>query len=83
MDKEQINQMALKNEVMVEFCQQLIEAKMQHGKQITELIVQVAKLTKLLTEKRTKPAGSDCSKCTAESQYKKSDTCKKTHKKEM
>ena len=82
-DKEQMNQMASTNDAMVELCQYLTEVKIQQCKQIIELILQVAKLTKLLTEKRTNPAGSDCSKCTAASQYKKCDTCKKTHKKGM
>ena len=78
-----MNQMASTKEAMVELCQQLTEAKMQQGKQITELIVQVAKLTKLLTKKSTKPAGSDCRKRTASSRYKKCDMCKKVHKKGM
>ena len=79
-DKEQMNQMALTNKAIVELCQQLIEAKIQQGKQITELILQVAKLTKLLTEKNTKPAGSDRSERTAASRYEKCDTCEKIHK---
>ena len=82
-DKEQINQMASTHEEMVELCQQLTEAKIQQGKQIIELILQVAKLTKLLTEKSMNPDGSDCSKCTAASRYEKCDTCKKIHKKGM
>ena len=78
-----MNQMASTKEAMVELCQQLTEAKMQQGKQITELIVQVAKLAKLLTEKITKPSGSYCSGRTASIRYKKCDTCKKIHKKGM
>ena len=68
-DKEQMNHMAYTNESMVELCQKLTEAKMQQGKTITELILQVAKLTKLLTEKSTKPAGSERSERTAASRY--------------
>ena len=68
---------------MVELCQYLTEVKIKQGKQIIELILQVAKLTKLLTEKSMNPAGSDCSKCTAASRYEKCDTCKKIHKKGM
>ena len=55
-DKEQMNKMASTNEAMVEFFQQLTEAKIQQGKQITDLILQVAKLTKLLTGNSTQPA---------------------------
>ena len=78
-----MNQMASINEAMVELSQQLTEAKIQQGKHVTELIVQVAKLTKLLTEKSTKPSGSDRSERTAARQYKKCDTCNKIHKKAM
>ena len=55
-DKEQMNQMASTNEAMVELCQNLTEAKIQQGKQITDLIVQVEKLNKLLMEESTTPA---------------------------
>ena len=66
-DKEQMNQIASTNKAMVELCQQLTEAKIQQGKKVTELILQVAKLTNLLTEKITNPAGSERSKRTAAS----------------
>ena len=82
-DKEQMNQMALTKEAMVELCHHLTEVKMHQGKQIIELFLQVAKLTKLLTEKSTKPAGIDRSERTAAIRYKKCDTCKKIHKKGM
>ena len=75
--------MASAKEAMVELCQQLIEAKIKHGKKITELILQVAKLTKLLTEQSTKPAVSERSKHMAASQYENFDKCKKVHKKGM
>ena len=78
-----MNQMASTKEAIVELCQQLTEAKMQHGKQITELIVQVVKLTALLTDKSTNTAGSDSSERTAAIPYEKCDTCKKIHKKRM
>ena len=70
-DKEQMNRMDLTNAAIIELCQQLTEAKMQQGKQITELIVQVAKLTKLLMENITTPAGSDCRERKTASRYKK------------
>ena len=38
-DREQMNQMDSTNESMVEFCQKLIEAKIQQGKQIKDLII--------------------------------------------
>ena len=79
-DKEKMNQMASINESVVELCQQLIEAKIQQGKQISYFILQVAKLTTLLTEKSTKPSGSER---TAASRYEKCDKCKKFHKKGM
>ena len=69
--KEQMNQMATTNKAMIELCQRMTEAKIQQGKQISDLILQVAKLTKLLTEKSTKPSGSDLSNRTAASQYEK------------
>ena len=81
-DKEQMNQMASTNEAILELCQQLTEAKMQQGKQITELILQVAKLTKLLTEKNTKPAGSDRSERTAASRYKNVTRSRKSTRRE-
>ena len=56
---------------------------MQQDKKIIEVIVQLAKLTKLLTEKSANPAVSDCSKRTVSRRYKKCDTCKKIHKKGM
>ena len=79
-DKEQMNKMASTNEAMVELFQHLIGAKIQQGKQITDLILQVEELTKLLTEKITKPAGSKRIERTAASQYEKCDKCKKLHK---
>ena len=80
-EKEQMNQMASTNEAVVELCQQLIEAEIQQGRQITDLIMQVAKITKLLTEKSMKPAGSERSECMAARRYEKCDKCKKVHKK--
>ena len=82
-DKEQMDQMASTNEAMVELCQNLTEAKIQQGKQITDLIVQVEKLNKLLMEESTTPARSDYSERTASIRYEKCDTCKKIHKKGM
>ena len=82
-DKEQMNQMVSTKEAMVELCQYMTEAKIQQGKQISDLILQVAKLTKLLTEKSTKIAGSERSKHTDASRYEKCDKCKKVHKKGM
>ena len=82
-DKDQMNQMTTTNEAIVELCQQRTEANIQQGKQITEIILQVENLTKLLTEKRTKPAGSERSERTAASRYGKCDKCKKVHKKGM
>ena len=82
-DKEQMNQMASTNEAMVEFCQQLTELKIQQGKNISDLILQVAKLTKLLTDRSTNPEGSERSKHTGASRYEKCDKCKKFHKKGM
>ena len=81
-DKEQMNQMALTNKAIVELCQQLTEAKIQQGKQITELILQVAKLTKLLTEKNTKPAGSDRSERTAAAGTKNVTRARKSTRRE-
>ena len=80
-DKGQLNRMASTKEDMVELCHHLTEAKIQQGKKITDLILQVEKLTKLLTEKITKPSGSERSKCTAARRYEKCDKCKKVHKK--
>ena len=82
-DKEQMNQMAPTNEAMVESCEKLIEAKIQQGKHISYLILQVANLTKLLKEKSMKPSGSDRSNRPAAIQYEKCDKCKKVHKKGM
>ena len=76
-----MNQMASTNKAMVELFQKLTESKIQQGKQISYLILQVAKLTKLLTKKSTKPAGSERSECTAARRYEKYDKCKKVHKK--
>ena len=69
-DKEQMNQMDSTNKAMVELYQKLTEAKIQQGKQITDLILQVAKLTKLLTEKIMNPDGSESSERTAAIRYK-------------
>ena len=78
-----MNKMASTNEAMVEFFQQLTEAKIQQGKQTIDLILQVANLTKLLTEKRTNLEGSECRERTAASRYEKCDKYKKVHKKGM
>ena len=81
-DKEQMNQMASTNDTMVELCQYLTEVKIQQCKQIIELILQVAKLTKLLTEKNTKPAGSDRSERMASSGYKNVTRARKSTRRE-
>ena len=78
-----MNQMASTNKAMVELYPQLTKAKIQQGKQVTDLILQVAKLTKLLTEKSTNPAGSERSERTAASRYWKCDKWKKVYKKGM
>ena len=82
-DKEKMDQMASTNEAMVELCHQLTEAKIQNGKQITDLILQIAKLTKLLKEKSTKQAGSERNKRTAVIRYEKYEKYNNVHKKRM
>ena len=52
-------------------------------KKISDLILQVSKLTKLLTEKSTNPAGSESSERTAVSWHEKCDKLNKFHKKGM
>ena len=71
------------NEAMVKLCQHLTEAKIQQRIKITELIMLVAKLTKLLTEKSMKLDGSDLSERMAASRYEKYYKCKTVHRKGM
>ena len=77
-----MNHMASTNEEMVELCQKLTEAKIQQGKKITELFLQVSKLMKLLTEKSAKPAGNDQSEHTAASPYKNVTSARKSTRRE-
>ena len=53
-DSEQINQMATATNTMVEICQQLTEAKVEQGNQITILITKMDELTKMV--EKLKPA---------------------------
>ena len=64
-----MKQMITINKTIVELCQKLTEAKIHKGKQITYLIILVAKLTKFLTEKSTKTSGSERCERTAASWY--------------